>query len=101
MGLDTKVLDTKELFNNGDNNHISSYISTLSFYDYLIGSISTTLEFQDTPLSDMSPPKVLAETKKGLYQFVYIGNYKYHLIVATFLIGFALFMTAKRKRKRL
>src|SRR3989338_5708015 len=94
MGFDTKYINTKNIFQKDTDKHISSDISTLSFYGYLIGSISTMLDFSDVSVDNIFP-KVLAETRKGLHQFVYIGNYKYYLIVATFLIGFALFIMPK------
>lgn len=38
-----------------------------------------------------------AYLKRGIGSFAYLGKWKYPLIVATLLIGFALFMTVREK----
>ena len=59
---------------------------TLSIYGFYVGD-SATVRLRLLP--KMRP----------IGNFAYLGNYKYQLIVVTLLIGFALWVTAKGKRK--
>ena len=73
--------------------------STLTFYGFSIGSNKPfwgELEWNKKAKDDN---KLLYKIMYGrnIANAVYLGNYKYQLIVATLLIGLALFMTVKRK----
>ena len=65
--------------------------SQLVLYGYELGFFSLTAH-------NITQPKIdITQKKRGLYHLIPLGDYKYQLIVATLLIGLALFMTVREK----